>query len=308
MIGVLLMSFGTPDSPEDVPEFYTFIRNGQRPSDAAIADLQRRYRAIGGRSPLTAICRRLAKRLDDRLFERGFDARVYLGMKNWHPLIRDVVPEIVRDGIQQVIAIPLAPHYTTVSTGAYRESLELAAADSGPVDLIFVERWGNCPRFLDGVADQVRSALASFPDSKAVSVLFTAHSIPERYVRAGERYVEELTASVRVVAAQVRLEHWELAFQSARTHGGPWLGPDLLGRLRALADEGQRAVLVVPIGFIADHLEILYDLDVEARQVAHGLGIELRRTAMLNEAPSLVEALADIAIDALAGASRPHAR
>ena len=293
--GVLLMSFGSPETIDDVPAFYTRIRGGQRPSDDAIADLERRYRRVGGRTPLLALTRDQARLLEKRLQNEGITARAYVGMKHWHPLIAETVRQMAADGITRAVAIPLAPHYSAVSVGGYLEAVRGALAGiEWPIDFTFVERWGEHPRFVRAVAERVRAALAEFPAPDRVAVIFSAHSLPARILSTGDPYPDELRASAAAVAAAAGLAGWDFAYQSAGAHGGRWLGPDILEKLAARAEEGQRELLIVPIGFLTDHLEILNDIDVECQELATALGLTVRRTQMLNTDPLLIETLADL--------------
>lgn len=268
---------------------------------------------VGGRTPLLEISRAQAAGLQAAL---DADApgryRVYLGMKHWHPYIEAAVREMAADGVREALAVTLAPHYSRLSIGGYISRIEAAqaklaaeraagsAGDAGkagePIHFSYVESWHDEPLFWQAVAAQARTALdTSFaPDERArVFVLFTAHSLPQRIREWDDPYQRELLATARGVAADLGLaeDRWDFAFQSAGRTPEPWLGPDILEKARELVAHGERSILVCPIGFIADHLEIFYDIDVEARQLAGELGIHLERIEMLNARPSLVAAL-----------------
>jgi ferrochelatase len=295
------MSFGSPETVADVPAYYTRIRGGQKPSEEAIAELEERYRRIGGRSPLLATTRQQARLLETRLTAGGLPARVYVGMRFWHPLIAETVRQMAADGVGHAVAIALAPHFNSASVDGYIRAVKdaCAALPEAPA-FTFVERWGQHPLFVRAVAEKINASLAEFPNPDQVDVIFTAHSVPARVLAVEDPYPDELAASAAAIAAAAGLARWELAYQSAGAHGGRWLGPDILEKLAARAGEGRRAFLLVPFGFLTTHLEILHDLDYEAQQLATELGLTLRRTALLDTDPLLIETLADLARERLA--------
>ncbi|HUY73789.1 MAG TPA: ferrochelatase [Candidatus Dormibacteraeota bacterium] len=291
--GVLCMAYGSPGSEDDIEAYYTHIRGGRKPSAKALEELKGRYRAIGG-SPLTAITREQATALGDRL---GIPA--FVGMKHALPFVADGADEAARAGIQRLVGLPLAPHFAAMSLGAYEKAL----SEAWQGELVFVRGFHDHPAFIRAVARLIEEKLA---ESRPERLFFTAHSLPARIVAEGDGYHDRLLESCRLVAAAIELPDWEFAFQSASTTGEPWLGPDLL---TAIERSGARDVLVCPIGFVADHLEILYDLDVEAQEFARAHGIRIRRTASFNARPNLIGALAEIVEDALATryrGDRPH--
>ncbi|HEU4565076.1 MAG TPA: ferrochelatase [Gemmatimonadaceae bacterium] len=301
---VLLMAYGTPERLEDVGDYFTHIRGGRRPSDEAVEHLRERYERVGGGTPLLDITRRVAERLRDAFAAEGEARPVYMGMKHWHPYISDVVRRMAADGVERVTAIALAPHYSRMSIGGYRKALEEAnAALARPMELRVVERWGMHPAFLDMMAGLVRAGLEQFPAAERASVLtvFSAHSLPERIREWGDPYERELHESSAAVAERVGLPAWRFAWQSAGGTGEPWIGPDILDYLETLHGEGVRSVLQVPIGFVSDHLEVLYDIDLEAKQKAAELGMTLHRTALPNDSAPLIETLAAVAREAEAG-------
>jgi ferrochelatase len=222
---------------------------------------------------------------------------VYFAMRHWHPFIREVVPRMASDGVRSALAIALAPHYSRMSVGSYRQAVEQANAQlAEPIAFSFVERWHDQPAYRALMAARVREALAGFPgEAKGMFVLFTAHSLPERILTWDDPYPRELRESAAAIAALAGVQEWAQAYQSAAMTGEPWLGPDILRELERLAAEGRRQVLVVPFGFVAEHLEVLYDVDVQAQEKAAELGLTLRRTAMLNADPAFVDVLASIA-------------
>ena len=257
------------------------IRGGRPVSDEAVAELAERYRRIGGRSPLDEVTK--AQRV---ALERELGIPVFIGMKHWRPRIAEAVERALESGATRIIGVVLAPHYSRMSVGEYRERLE-AALEGRDAELVLVESWHDDPAFVDVVADRVRGTDAW--------VVFTAHSLPQRALAGGDPYRDQLLETSRLVSERAGLgERWSFAFQSASATGEPWLGPDILEELERLAGEGEREVLVAPVGFVSDHLEILWDLDIEAREKAQALGLELERITSLNDDPSFIHALAGV--------------
>ena len=293
--GILLLAYGSPDTPDDVEPYFRHIRGGRAPSPEAVAGLRRRYDLIGGRTPLRAITAETAEALQATLDARARgEYRTYVAMKHWHPYIGDVIPRMAADGVRRVIAIVLAPHYSRMSVGSYRQYVEEAIAKlDAPMDLAFVESWHLEPAFLALVAGRVREGLAAFPegDRSETCVLFSAHSLPVRIRTWDDPYETQLLASSEAVARETGLRNWRFAWQSAGHTGEPWLGPDIVDYLETLRAEGIRHVLSVPIGFVCDHLEVLYDIDHEAAAKAAALGMTLRRTRMPNATPELIAVL-----------------
>jgi ferrochelatase len=273
------MAYGSPEWIEDIRPYLEDIREGRPVSDEAVEELTERYRRIGGRSPLDQVTERQRAAL-----ERELDLPVFVGMKHWRPRIADAVEAALGGGADRIVGIVLAPHYSALSIAGYRERLEGALA--ARAELRFVESWNDHEPFLEVLADRVRGTDAH--------VVFTAHSLPERILAMGDPYRDELLETSRLVAERARLEHWSFAFQSASATGEPWLGPDILEELDDLHARGVRKVLVCPVGFVSDHLEILWDIDVEARERAAELGLELDRIESLNDDPAFVQALAEL--------------
>lgn len=304
---VLLMAYGTPDTAEDVEAYFTHIRGGRRPSAEAVSRLQARYALVGGRTPLLDISNSVRDRLEEVLRARTGEAvRVYTGMKHWHPYIADVVQQMWNDGIRHVTAIALAPHYSRISIGGYRAAVEAAVTGlPSPLEVTFVDSWHLQSEFIDMMAHRVTDALREFPEDAREHVLtvFSAHSLPERIRTWNDPYESQLLASSQAVADQLGLSDWRFAWQSAGETGEPWLGPDICEYLETLHAEGVRHVLSVPIGFVADHLEIMYDLDHEAARCASALGMTLRRTRMPNDSPAFIKTLVAVAIRARAASS-----
>jgi protoporphyrin/coproporphyrin ferrochelatase len=281
---VVLMAYGSPGRIEDIRPYLEDIREGRPVSDEAVEELTERYRRIGGRSPLDEITERQRAAL-----ERELEMPVYVGMKHWRPRIAEAVEAALAGGAERVVGLVLAPHYSALSIAGYRERLE--AALDGRAELRFVESWHDHEAFLAVLADRVRGSDAH--------VVFTAHSLPERILAMGDPYRDQLLETSRLVAERAGIERWSFAFQSASETGEPWLGPDILEELDALHTQGVREVLVCPVGFVSDHLEILWDLDVAARERAAELGLRLDRIESLNDDPAFIRALAEVVRQAL---------
>jgi len=219
-------------------------------------------------------------------------------MRHWHPYIKEAVDELRRAGYRRLVGIVMAPHYSSMSVGAYEKKLLEAAGDD--VATALVRSWWEQPRFLDAVATHLKEALQRFSRPRDVQVIFTAHSLPQRILAAGDPYPEELLASAKQVAQRLRLKDWRFAYQSAGATSEPWLGPDAEEIITELAKSGHNAILLVPIGFVCDHVEILYDIDVEYQALAQRLGVQLERTKSLNDDPGLVAAVAEVVRSAAA--------
>ena len=276
---VVLMAYGSPSEPEDVRPYLEDVRGGRPVSDEAVEELAERYRRIGGRSPLDDVTEAQRSALEQEL-----GTPVFVGMKHWLPRISEGVEAALAAEATRIVGLVLAPHYSRLSIGGYRERLEEALA--GRAELVLVESWHDEPAFVDVLADRVRGTDAW--------VVFTAHSLPERILAEGDPYREQLLETSRLVAESAGLTRWSFAFQSASSTGEPWLGPDVLEELERLRAEGVDKVLVAPVGFVSDHLEILWDLDIEARDKAEELGLELARIESLNDDPAFVRALANV--------------
>jgi len=281
---LIVMAYGSPASLEDVPAYLADIRGGRPVSPEAIEELTERYRRIGGRSPLDEITESQRATL-----ERELGLPVYVGMKHWRPRIAEAVEAALTGGAETIVGLVLAPHYSRLSIAGYRERLEEAL--SGRAELLFIDSWYDHEPFLDVLAERVRGFDGH--------VVFTAHSLPERIVAAGDPYRDQLLETSRLVAERAGLSNWSFAFQSASATGEPWLGPDIREELDTLAAKGVGHVLVCPVGFVSDHLEILWDLDVEAREKAAATGLELERIESLNDDPEFMRALAGVVRKAL---------
>jgi len=286
---VVLMAYGSPSRPEDIPAYFEDIRGGRPVRPEAVAELVERYRRIGGSSPLNEITERQRAALENDL-----GAPVYVGMKHWTPRIAEAVERALDAGAERIVGLVLAPHYSNISIGGYRDRLAEAIGDRA--ELVMIETWHDHPPFLDLLADRIRGTDAH--------VVFTAHSLPAHILAEGDPYRDQLLETSRLVAERAGIENWSFAFQSASPTGEPWLGPDILEELERLHEEGVRKVLVAPVGFVSDHLEILWDIDVEAREKAAELGLELDRIESLNDSPEFARALAVLVEQALDASTR----
>ena len=267
-VAVVLMAYGSPDRLEDVPAYYADIRGGRPISPERLEELVERYRRLGieDRNPLNEITEATRAAL-----ERELGMPVFTGMRHWRPRIAEAAEQALADGARTILGLVLAQHYSAMSIGAYRRQLEEAVA--GRAEIVFIERWGSEPAYVELIAERLRGTEAH--------VVFTAHSLPARILDEDDPYVDELLESSRLVAEEAGLGDWSFAFQSASPTGEPWLGPDILERLEDLAP---RDVLVCPIGFVSDHLEVRWDIDVEAQEKAQELGMRLERVEMPNAA------------------------
>jgi ferrochelatase len=286
---VVLMAYGSPDRLADVPAYYADIRGGRPVRPDLLDDLVERYRALGigdgyGPSPLNAVTERTRAAL-----ERELGIPVRTGMRHWEPRIPDAVDAVLAGGADVVVGLVLAPHWSSLSIAKYQALFDEAAA--GRVATRFVREWGDDPGFVELLAGRVRDGLAE----AGSHVVFTAHSLPARILAAGDTYEASLLRTARSAAEGAALgDRWSFAYQSESATGEPWLGPDILDHLRTLAERGVAHVLVCPVGFVSDHLEIAWDIDVEAVQRAGELGLRLTRIEMPNDDPALIDVLAGL--------------
>ena len=278
---VVLMAYGSPERLADVPAYYADIRGGRPVAPERLEDLVERYRRLGieESSPLNAITERTRAALAEEL-----GLPVLTGMKHWTPRIADAAEAALAAGARTIVGLVLAPHYSSLSVEGYRQQLDSAL--EGRAELRFVESWHDEPGFVDLLADRIRGSDRH--------VVFTAHSLPERIVATGDPYRDELLETSSLVAGAAGVRDWSFSFQSESPTGEPWLGPDILDHLRALHARGVRRVLLCPVGFVSDHLEIRWDLDVEAQELAGGLRLDLQRIDMPNDDPAFVRTLATI--------------
>lgn len=301
MISVVLMAYGTPRSREEILPYYTDIRRGRPPTDELLAELTARYEAIGGLSPLAALTEAqrdaIQRALDDAAPGRF---RVSLGLKHAHPMIEEAVADVAATGAEKIVGLVLAPHYSSYSIGQY-VGRATAAAEPHGIGVVGIDSWATEPAFIDFLANDMRARLAKMPTN--TKVLFTAHSLPQRIIDGGDPYPHELRSTAVAVAGALGLrehEQWDIAWQSAGRTPEPWIGPDVLEAIDALAasDAPPAGVLVCACGFVADHLEVLFDLDIEAKKHAESRGLVFDRIACVNDDPKVMAALARRVIEA----------
>jgi ferrochelatase len=284
---VILMAYGSPERVADVPAYYSDIRGGRPIPPERMEDLVARYRALGieDANPLNAITEATRAALEDEL-----GLPVLTGMKHWTPRIAEAVDAALAGGATRLVGLVLAPHYSRLSIGGYRRLLDDSVA--ARAETVFVESWHDEPGFVALLADRVRDTYAH--------VVFTAHSLPARIIEEGDPYRDQLLETARLVADSAGVEDWSFSFQSESPTGEPWLGPDILDHLTDLAGRGVESVLVCPVGFVSDHLEIRWDIDNEAQDKARALGLLLDRIEMPNDEPRFVAVLAEIVRRSLA--------
>jgi len=295
-IGVLVMAYGGPGSLEEIPGYLADIRAGRPTPRAVVDEITENYRAIGGRSPLLEVSRRQVDALAAAL---GDDFRCYLGMRHWSPWIEEVVGEMVEDGITRGVGLVLAPHFSSLSVARYQQrvadGLELY---DGRIEFEQIESYHDAPGLIEAFAGRVEEGLSRWPEAERerVHVVFSAHSLPERVLAEGDPYDAQCRETARLVAERVGIpdERWSWSYQSAGRTPEPWAGPDLGEHLEELAARGIRDVVVVPVGFVSDHVELLFDVDVRARGVADRLGVRLERPPALNDDPVFIETLAGL--------------
>lgn len=295
---VLLLALGGPDSVANVEPYLLDVRGGRPTPVELIEEIRERYRLTGGQSPVLGIMREVASLLEDRLNSHGPERhRVSIGMRHWHPYIKDAYAELMADRPARLICICMAPQYSTLSIGAYVKKVEEArAALGGAFPISYVETWYRHPGLIQAIVDKIHHALEKFPaDIRAtVPLIFTAHSLPERILEMKDPYPEQVHGTMQAVCANLGRVNARFAYQSQGRSDEKWLGPSVESMIEALHREGHRHVLIAPIGFLSDHLEVLYDVDIEFRRLAESKGMQLERIAMLNAGPALITILASL--------------
>ena len=290
---VLLMAHGTPESIDQMPDYLRLVRGGREPSTELVDEMTHNWESIGGRSPLTEITVEQGRALQSHLATAGFTIPVVVGMRNWRPFIADAMRELESIGTRRIVGIPLAPQFSTLSVQKYMDAAN-AALPRG-VDFTCVRSFHDHPLLIDAFAEKVRAERPTADED----VVFTAHSLPRRVADAGDPYPDEVAATAKAVAACAGVGAYRTAYQSAGRTPEPWLGPDLIDVIRERAGAGVRRMLVVPIGFVCDHTEILFDIDVQAAGVARESDISLRRTQSLNTSPGFIRTLAALVAQAV---------
>ncbi len=295
---ILLMAVGGPDKLENVEPYLLDVRGGRPTPPELVEEIKARYRATGGKTPVLSIMQEIVRKLEQKLNGPGGERyRAYIGFRHWHPYIKDAYAELMDERPEQLISVCMAPQYSSMSIGAYIKKVEEArAAAGGEFPVSYVQSWHEHPRLIAAIADNVTAALQKFPADlrSRVPILFTAHSLPERILQAKDPYPDHVRATMDAVCRTLGSVTARFAYQSQGRSSEKWLGPTVEETLDALQTEGHRHVLVAPIGFLSDHLEVLYDIDIELKQRAAKQGMQLERIAMLNATPPLIEILASI--------------
>jgi ferrochelatase len=293
MIGLLLMAYGGPDNIDEVKPYLLDVR-GHRPTAAKIVEeVRERYRNIGGRSPILDQTRAQAAAVESALNADGECFRAFVGMRHWHPYVRETLTEMRAAGIEKAIGLVMAPQYSRMSIGAYYKALDGA---NTPIEFVRIEDWHLLPGYLDALTERVGVALRRFPAAmqKDVPVLFTAHSLPQRILEWNDPYPNQMQETVAGVMERLGPHPHEFAWQSAAISTEPWLGPDASSTIERLAKERVPGIVLCPVGFVCEHVEILYDIDVVYREQARSLNIRLERIEMLNTAPAMIKGLAEL--------------
>jgi ferrochelatase len=295
---VLLIAFGGPERPEDVRPFLQLVTAGRRIPPERLEEVAHHYDVMGGRSPLNELTRRQAEGLRAALTAAGQALPVWIGMRNWHPFLHETLAEMKDRGCRRALGIILSSLQTEASWARYVEDVAAAREKVGPdsPEVVYAPPWSEHPRFVAAVADRARVALAGIEPVRRADarLVFTAHSVPVS-MAAGSPYAAQLDAAARAIASALGRSEWSVAYQSrSGSPRDPWLEPDVADVIRALARDGARDVVIVPVGFVCDHVEVLYDLDVEAREVAESCGIGFHRAAAANDHPAFIAMLADL--------------
>ncbi len=302
--GILLMAYGAAGSLDEVEPYLADIRAGRPPNPQLTEEVKDRYRQMGGKSPLLEITRRQASALEEELNRqaaaRSQGHKVYIGMRHWHPYIADTVAAMAKDGIRQFTAVCLTPYFSRLSIGAYYEKLDEAVAQAGvPFEITRIESWNDHPLYIAALVEKLQKTLAALDDTarKDLPILFSAHSLPARILKEGDPYPEELQETIRAVMAKVGPYPWHFAYQSQGRTPEPWLGPEAGEVIRELSGKGHRDLVMAPIGFISDHMETLYDVDILYQGMGREAGMRIHRVESLNDSPSLIRALAAVLTD-----------
>lgn len=305
-LGILFMAYGGPESLDDMPGYLADIRAGRVTSSAVLDEITSNYRLIGGKSPLPEFTRAQVEATMRQLEATGRPLKAYIGMRHWSPWIEDAVRDMLEDGVKEAVAIVLAPHYSSLSVAKYQKKIKAALKMyHGHIDFAFIDDYHTEPGYITALADRVREGIQSFPEGERddVHVILSAHSLPVRIEKEGDPYSKQLLESARLIAAQAGLnaEQWSWSYQSAGRSPEPWLGPQLDEHLHDLAAKGIKKVVSVPVGFVSDHVEILFDIDIAAQEVARELGMTLVRPPALNTDPLFIGTLASVIERKVAG-------
>jgi protoporphyrin/coproporphyrin ferrochelatase len=304
VMGLLVMAYGTPYKEEDIERYYTHIRHGRKPSPEMLEDLKNRYEAIGGISPLAKITLEQGEKLQDHLnaIQDEVEFKLYLGLKHIEPFIEDAVKQMHKDGIEEAVSIVLAPHFSTFSVKSYNGRANEEAQKLGNLQITSVESWYDEPKFIQYWSEKVKETFESMPEEeKNHSVLIvSAHSLPEKILQLGDPYPEQLRKTADLIAESAGVKNYAVGWQSAGNTPEPWLGPDVQDLTRELYEEnGYKAFVYAPVGFVADHLEVLYDNDYECKIITEELGVSYYRPEMPNAKPLFIDAMATVILEKL---------
>lgn len=303
-MGLLVMAYGTPYKEEDLEHYYTHIRHGRRPSPEMVEELRGRYEAIGGISPLGKITQEQALKLEQHLnnIQDEIEFKMYLGLKHIEPFIEDVVQEMHNDGITKAVSIVLAPHFSTFSVKSYNGRAKEAAEKIGGPTITSIESWYQEPKFIKYWADKVREIYEQMPETEKVKAMLivSAHSLPEKIVQMGDPYPDQLKETANLIAKQAGVRNYAVGWQSAGNTPDPWLGPDVQDlTLELYEKDGYNAFVYIPVGFVSDHLEVLFDNDIECKVVTDKVGASYYRPKMPNAQPEFIDAMATVILNKL---------
>ena len=293
MIGILVMAYGGPNNLDEVEPYLLDVRGYRPTAPEIIHEVRERYREIGGRSPILEQTQAQASALESALNTNGQEFKAFVGMRHWHPYIKDTLAEIQAQGIQHAVGLVMAPHYSRMSIEAYIKKIEQAESS---VEMAPINNWHLLPGYLDAISNRVRAALERFPADvrSQVPVIFSAHSLPERILEWNDPYPDQLRATVDAVMQRLGDQPHEFAFQSAAISNEPWLGPDVSVLIKRFAEQGQKNIISCPIGFVCEHVEVLYDIDIVYQKLAKSLDVRLERIEMVHTAPQMIAGLAEL--------------
>jgi len=293
MIGLLVMAYGGPNTLDEVEPYLMDVRGYRPTSPEIIHEVRERYREIGGRSPILEQTQAQASALESTLNTNGQEFKAFVGMRHWHPYIKDTLANMRTQGIQRAVGLVMAPHYSRMSIEAYFKKIE--QADS-PIKIAPINNWHLLPGYLDALVSRVRAALERFPTDvrSQVPVIFSAHSLPERILEWNDPYPDQLRATVDAVMQHLGDQPHDFAFQSAAISNEPWLGPDVSVLIKRFAEQGQKNMISCPIGFVCNHIEVLYDIDIVYQKRANSLDVRLERIEMVHTAPQMIAGLAEL--------------
>ncbi|WP_246938709.1 ferrochelatase [Bacillus pinisoli] len=303
-MGLLVMAYGTPYKEEDIERYYTHIRHGRKPSPESLEDLKGRYEAIGGISPLAKITLEQAEALEKHLnnIQDDIEFKMYLGLKHIEPFVEDAVQQMKDDGIEEAVSIVLAPHYSTFSIKSYNGRAKEESEKIGGPTIYSVESWYDEPKFIQYWVDQLKETYASMTEEERnhAVLIVSAHSLPEKIIAAGDPYPNQLQETADLIAKQAGISSYEVGWQSAGNTPEPWIGPDVQDLTRDLYEAKQyKAFVYIPVGFVADHLEVLFDNDIECKVVTDELGVSYYRPEMPNAKPEFIDAMATVVLETL---------